>query len=316
MQRLGELPDELLLHILRLVELKHILNIGGIDKHFSQLVRDDQFWKFHIRRQFPTIFIPTTFPYESISPYRDLYRHWRQKKTGSAKQITIPKRLYSKAGAWCDGTINLTCKRINTSAEILEHLIELNARRGDIIYLESYDVYHYADQEGFCEDYNEGKLIYDGSYVRSLDYTVDSESGSIPEEFQVIEEFPIHYWDNKFVHYPYLIYFHIDPYINEILLNMKMVKLKSGEFSKTFCLATFTHWTGYQYNVVMPLNKDIVHLFDVDIFEQLLRKNLFDLHYMSNKFLQENTTLGCDPNCTLYVAYSVEHNANGHSRIF
>jgi hypothetical protein len=83
----------------------------------------------------------------------------------------------------------------------------LKLTRGDLIYLEPELGYR-----------NSGKYIFDGKEIKDLNYDIDpsraatsevdprpcsrvnEDYGSIPEEFQVITEFPIHYWDNRIEH--------------------------------------------------------------------------------------------------------------------
>ena len=78
-------------------------------------------------------------------------------------------------------------------------------RRGDLIYLEPflYENPRFTEEDKIKLD--EGKLIFDGLNVMPLDFilaTYRNENQSdrpyfIPEQFQVIVEFPIRYWQGR-----------------------------------------------------------------------------------------------------------------------
>jgi hypothetical protein len=64
----------------------------------------------------------------------------------------------------------------------------LKLTRGDLIYLELELGYR-----------NKGKYIFNGKEIMDLNFEVD-DNGNVPMEFQVITEFPIHYWDGRISH--------------------------------------------------------------------------------------------------------------------
>lgn len=81
-----------------------------------------------------------------------------------------------------------------------------------------------------------------------MDYCRD-EYGSVPSEFQVIEEFPIHYWEENITH-NYIINFDLHPYIEEAQNNFQ--RLKSYDYDYDYIYqTTFTHWSGDKYTIII-----------------------------------------------------------------
>lgn len=76
--------------------------------------------------------------------------------------------------------------------EIYNLLVGEFVRRGDVILLEPFLGYR-----------NDGKLLYDGNQIIDLGREMD-EYGNIPEDFQVIEEFPPLYWIDFIEHNEYV----------------------------------------------------------------------------------------------------------------
>lgn len=91
--------------------------------------------------------------------------------------------------------------------KIAQHLQKKysDLRRGDMIYLQPELGYR-----------NEGIYIYDGEKIQRL--TADIiDYGHIPGEFEVITEFPIHYWDGR-NHHNDLVYFDVNSYFPDLTL--------------------------------------------------------------------------------------------------
>ncbi len=130
---------------------------------------------------------------------------------------------------------------LNQDEELQLFLRQQNIRRGDVVHIAVIGSYR-----------NEGKYIYDGKKLVDLEYRGD-EYGSVPSNFHVIEEFPIHYWTDIIVH-NHIVWFNIQPYIPEIMENLVKKDLDDDEFD--IYESSFTY-KGEKYNMVfMYMNID------------------------------------------------------------
>ena len=262
---MDELPDEIVFHILTYLRIKDLSHIFRLNRRYNSFMYDSVLWRTLIFRDFPSVI---NFPQPSFL----LYKYLSTRKVGKANTICVPKNVYPAVGNWMPKQINKICK----NAEVLKYVESNGAERGDMIYLESHEVYK---EEGY---WNEGILLYNGSKVVPLDYTIDSEYGSIPEEFQVIDEFPINYWDGKLVQCNYYAYFRVDRYIDEIHNNIKLLKGDKGKY-----VSYFRHWSGYVFHIIV--SSKLFTLSNENIYYDSLREKL-----LKNIFI-------CRPNNTLYL---------------
>lgn len=105
-----------------------------------------------------------------------------------------------------------------------------DVQRGDLIYLEPFLYETSSMKHSLVVNSDEGKLIFDGINVMPLDYIEDRYRGEgnpyfIPEQFQVITEFPIRYWEDRIHNYwvPFNVRKHLDT------INPDEIRLLSGQ---------------------------------------------------------------------------------------
>jgi hypothetical protein len=88
--------------------------------------------------------------------------------------------------------------------------------------------------------------MYDGNKIINLDHDHD-EYGSVPNEFKVIDEFPIDYW-TKVISHNAIVHFDVDPYIEEILTNLEKIQEETN-LTAEIHKSHFTHENGTTYTV-------------------------------------------------------------------
>lgn len=101
-------------------------------------------------------------------------------------------------------------KRRNIIDRALRYLLSINVdlRRGDIVNFEYLMGYR-----------NSGVMIFNGIELQDLCSDMD-DYGSVPENFQVIGEFPICYWHAmNAIDHNYIVWFDISPYVQELIDN-------------------------------------------------------------------------------------------------
>lgn len=153
-----------------------------------------------------------------------------------AKLIEIPKRIFNPRNIGVDPRDTdivsdiQTINALNSNPNVQKFLASEGIRRGDVVHLEAADNYR-----------NTGKYIYDGYRIINLNYDYD-EYGAVPNEFKVIDEFPIHYWTSVIAHNG-IVHFNSDPYVDEILDHLEKIDANDIEIYKSI----FTHANGTSY---------------------------------------------------------------------
>lgn len=94
--------------------------------------------------------------------------------------------------------------------------------RKNKIEIERGDIVHY---QYYGEDYNYGKVIYDGIKLINLDPDID-DHGGIVNCFETIKEFPIGYWSHHIIAHN-TIWFNIESVLDELKTNMDYFNMKS-----------------------------------------------------------------------------------------
>jgi hypothetical protein len=125
-------------------------------------------------------------------------------------------------------------------------------KRGDIIRFRL---------DSFSEERNFGKFIFDGEKLIALDMTID-EYGNLPEEFKVINEFPILYFTESITHN------------NIVYSDIKDVKLKELNIGSldnySFSLFSFTKNDTKYALFVFRDDSDPINIEDV---KELIKNN-------------------------------------------
>ena len=253
-----ELPDEIIFHILAYLQIKDLQHVFLLNHYFCRFMYDSMLWKIHILRDFPTA--PNALSYSSMTYRCSMYR-----RIGKAKIITVPRDIFPRYPNDFINFMNRSFESIVNSPTILDYIRTQGAKKGDIIHVEAY-----KDYEGVL---NNGKVIYDGSKILNLKCY---RSTIIPEEFQIIDEFPITYWYGLLAATTYQFYFKADSYVNEIYNNIKPLRIK-GNIS----ISHFEHWNGYLYTVLI-YGKEI---YGREIKYEIIKKNLLNNMFMSHPYV-------------------------------
>jgi hypothetical protein len=249
------LPNETILQVMLTVPIPDLLRNRAVNKQFDTIATDDYFWRLRLEHDYPTAPIPPTIG-EAGAPnepdkltYRDLYFYWYHRPTGESQLIEIPSEVLDPREFGFDPDETLSVENEHELARIMNSTLKFRQflethkiRRGDVVHLEAVPAYR-----------NNGKYIYDGREVVPLDFSLD-EYGALPASFQVIDEFPIHYWQNTIDH-NCIIHFDLKPYLTDILKQLRCRDI--NEFGSVVCQSQFTHWSGVDYTLIIPLEEPI-----------------------------------------------------------
>ena len=238
------IPNEILMEILAKLSLSDVYHFCSTNKEINRLCHDyylsPRFWKLKLHNDYPDIIIPPWI--HKNKEYKKLYMYWLNYKSGHSKLIEIPAKIFNhgneEVGFSIDDEIR-TINKMNKNEKLFQYVEDLNIRRGDVVHLSI--VVNYR---------NEGKYMYTGHDFKMLNYSKD-EYGSVPEEFQVIDEFSIDYWIDTIAH-NYIVNFNIQPYLSEAITNLK--RLESEDF--TIYKTTFTHWSGLEYTIILTYDEN------------------------------------------------------------
>jgi hypothetical protein len=249
------LPNETILQVMLTVPIPDLLRNRAVNKQFDTIAKDDYFWRLRLEHDYPTAPIPPTIG-EAGTPgepdkmtYRDLYFYWYHRPTGESRLLEIPVDVFDPREFGFDPQGILTVENENEMPRLMNSTLKFHQflethkiRRGDVVHLEAVPAYR-----------NDGKYIYDGREVVPLDFSLD-EYGAVPAAFQVINEFPIRYWQNTIEH-NCIIHFDLKPYLTEILKHLRCRDI--DEFGSVVCQSHFTHWSGVEYTLIIPLEEPI-----------------------------------------------------------
>lgn len=259
-----ELPNEILLSIMQYLSLQDLGSLFSVCWRFASYSQNPSFWKNRLIQDYPSVPCPRIN--DNSTFYLSLYRYWKQFKFGRAKVISIPKKYYPPKHPWTPQNQSRAVHFINKNPTLLHFIKSQGARRGDIIYLET--ISPLEDDDDLREDFNCGRMIFDGSQVCLLDTSLDPNFGGIPSSFFVLEEFPCDFWVGALVNTSYCFFCNVTPYIEEILQSLTQI-------SKNRLLGTFSHWTGIQYYIVIPISNGVwPHL---DFCRRKLQEGIFML---------------------------------------
>ena len=243
------LPSELLVNIMILLPIKSVFRFCQCKKELYETVQDEYFWKLKLEHEYPNYPIPS---FNGNKTYRDLYRYRYGQKVGSCKLYEISENIFNPEEFGINPR-EITVSQhkqipelLSKSFKVQEFIKQLGIRRGDVIHLSTF--YDYR---------NEGKLIYTGSHFVDLDYSRE-EYGCVPIEFQVIEEFPIHYWTEHIEH-NFIVNFDLRPYIEEASKNLQPYDIDYATRNEQpyideedyIYITTFTHWSGDKYTIII-----------------------------------------------------------------
>lgn len=253
---LENLPNETILNIMLTVPILELLRNRVVNKLFNEIANDDYFWRLRLEQDYPNVPIPTHLG-EDAAPgepdkitYRDLYFYWYQRPTGESRLIEIPVNVFNPSQFGYnledffseDNDIKLA-RIMSSHPELRRFLDAAKIRRGDVIHLEAIPDYR-----------NDGKFIYDGRELLPLDFSLD-DYGAVPPSFQVIDEFPIHYWKRTITH-NCIIHFNLRPYMNQVLTNLQCRDIDDVS-GGIMCKSKFTHWSGVEYTLIIPLDDPV-----------------------------------------------------------
>jgi len=229
--------------ILVKLPIQDLMRMCQVNRRIANLCRDPFLWKERLRYFFPDYPILSS---AKIKDYRQCYIYmtkFYKPETDRAEQIEIPTSLFSVESEDNLPSEDEIVERLNQDVKIQRYLEEANVRRGDIVHLEVYGDYR-----------NDGKFIYDGENLVPLNTEID-EYGSIPNEFRVIDEFPIRYWENVIEHNS-IVPFDPIKYIDDIRNNLKRIECQGKCFKTTFYDPCGREYTLFIINEMEePLNK-------------------------------------------------------------
>jgi hypothetical protein len=149
----------------------------------------------------------------------------------------VPCHVISEKDIPYDENLDISSKKeVKRLIKEATALLKVNPNRGDLLSIEAYADYR-----------NDGLYIYDGDRFIDLDTKID-DYGAIPKQFQVIREFPIHYWhghnnpdnrDRRIVHNS-IVWFDHREFASELITNVRY----DNELSET----KFFLYTSFKYN--------------------------------------------------------------------
>jgi hypothetical protein len=239
-----QLPLEMNLQVLLRLPIRDLLRSRAVNKTTNELSRDDYFWRLRLEQDYPEVSIPENIGEPGHHSYYDLYMYMYHHPKGRARLIQIPSNLLPEDDLFLDYYDNMAdgddvIDVLNHSPDIRAFLQDAKIRRGDVIHLEPSGDYR-----------NDGKFMYDGHNIVPLDYSLD-DYGAVPASFQVIREFPIHYWQGIIVHNA-IVHFDIRPYLDQVMANLRCDQVME---TGVICRSKFTYWTGMTYDVIIPLDE-------------------------------------------------------------
>lgn len=280
------LPNEVLLRIMLDLSIPDLIRSRAINKQINEISNDDYFWRLRLEHDYPKASIPSTIGEPDHPTYQQLYMFWYHRPTGASRLIEIPVDVFNPEdfGFNPSGANGLEeqeeiARLLNSNPRVQEFLRQQKISRGDVIHLAAVGEYR-----------NNGKWIYDGNDVIPLDYSLD-DYGAVPASFQVIDEFPIHYWEKTIAH-NCIVHLNMETYLDEVMVNLRCNEVT--QFG-VVCASKFTYWTGEKYTIIIPLEDPVS---DIEI-RRRLATGIFS-HCDELGVTEEEARY--DPNTTLFLS--------------
>lgn len=299
---LDTLPIEIIIIILGHSSFQSTIMVCLCSKKMYDFWNNPILWENKLKKDYCNNHIPPWIGLKENKTHKELYAHLKNRKTGKAKLFIIPNHIFDftnfdgetkNAYIFSKNEINrkyIIANELTKNKLVLQLCKENDIQRGDIILAGVVDEHFYT------------KYMWSGSRFINIDhsagdYAENEELTYISSEFQVIDEFPIHYWDHCIE--DETIYFDLDPYIEEVHNNLELIDDSNEIYFKT----TFFHFSGIQYTIIMRLRK----FRGYNVIRDLLNKSkswgrsLITLELASSNIKLMNLIESLDPETTLFV---------------
>lgn len=194
-------------------------------------------------QKYKQINLPTTTSIK-FRKFRYLITIFNQNITSNDPiKIFIPdSKLYS----YDTFNFDIIIDYLNNNPLVKDHLILNNIKRGDILNI------------GTSEN-DDGKFIYDGKKIVKLDHYKSISNilqFSIPSQFQVINEFPINYWNDLNLKSP-IVNFNTDKFTDLLIKNLYTYIDSNNRIIKyndiLLFRIVFNHWI-FKYTIFITVN--------------------------------------------------------------